>query len=62
MIAFGSSMPIQCADAYSSTASSRLAIGPAATMAVRFHSGARLNARCSSFGGTGASRSSSMRT
>ena len=33
--ALGSSMPIQCAAAYSSTASSRLANGPAATMLAR---------------------------
>ena len=43
--AFGSSMPIQCAAAYSSTASSRLAAGPAATMAARWRSGLRLKAR-----------------
>ena len=48
--AFGSSMPIQCAAAYSSTASSRLATGPAATMAARCHSGLRLKARSSSVG------------
>jgi len=35
---------------------------PAATMAVRFHSACRLNARCTSLGATGPSRSSSMRT
>ena len=43
--AFGSSTPIQCDAAYSSTASNRLASGPAATMAARCRSGWRLKAR-----------------
>ncbi len=58
----GSSVPSHCAAANSSTASSRLAAGPAMTMAARRDSGWRLKARCSSSAGTGASRSSSMRT
>ena len=60
--AFGSSTPIQCDAAYSSTASSRLASGPAATMAERCRSDLRLKAWPSSLAGTGPSRSSSMRT
>ncbi len=43
-------------------ANRKLKAGPAATMAVRRHSGWRLNARCSSPGGTGPSCSSSILT
>ena len=45
-----------------STHSSRLASGPAATIAIRCHTGCRLNARSASCAGTSASRSSSIFT
>jgi hypothetical protein len=60
--AFGSSMPIQCAAAYNTTASSRLAAGPAATIAARCGSGLRLKLRLNWSGATGPSRSSSILT
>ena len=60
--ALGSSTPIQCEAAYSSTASSRFAAGPAATMAARWRKGLRLKAIDCSPGATAPSRSSSMRT
>ena len=47
---------------YNSTAKRRLAMGPAATLAARERKGCVLKARCRSASGTGASRSSSMRT
>ena len=48
--------------AYTSTASSKLAIGPATTIAMRCQTLWRLNARCSSAGATAPSRSSSIFT
>ncbi|MCY1560883.1 hypothetical protein D9M68_980760 [compost metagenome] len=58
----GSSTPLQFTTAYSNTANSRLAAGPAATMAARERRGWVLKARWRSAASTGASRSSSMRT
>ena len=60
--ALGSWTPLQFTTEYNSTAKSRLAMGPAATMAARERKGCVLKARCRSASGTGASRSSSMRT
>jgi hypothetical protein len=48
--------------AYTSTANARLNTGPATTMARRRQTLWRLNARCSSSGATGPSRSSSILT
>jgi hypothetical protein len=61
-IGLGSCTPYQFTAAYSSTASSRLAKGPAATIATRERSGWVLKARCRSSGATGPSRSSSILT
>ena len=55
-------MPAMYVPANSTTASSRLAAGPAATMAMRFHTLWRLNARARSAGGTSPSRSSAIFT
>jgi len=48
--------------AYTSTAKAKLKSGPATTMAKRFHTLCRLNARSSSVGATAPSRSSSIFT
>jgi hypothetical protein len=58
----GTSLPSQATMANSSTASTQLAAGPAATMAARWRSGRWLKACARSCGATMPSRSSSMRT
>ena len=58
----GSFTPIQLISEYSSTASTRLATGPAATISARDVSGCVLKAKCRSPSATGASRSSSILT
>ena len=56
------SVPFSNVTHTSTTASSRLATGPAATMATRRHTVCWSNARCISVGATSPSRLSSMRT
>ncbi len=61
----GSSVPLTFSSQYTPTASSRLASGPASTMAIRLATGCRLKARdrsASSAGSVSGSRSSSIRT
>ncbi len=63
--ALGSNTPTTLRNQYTATASNRLATGPAITIAIRFATGCRLNARgrsAAAIGWHSGSRSSSMRT
>ena len=62
MTGFMPGMPCMNSPQYSTIASRKLASGPAATIAIRFHTDCRLKARGRSAGATSSSRSSTIFT